>query len=49
MRSKVIAGKFKLGLEPIKRNISSNNSHVSIALTLNFNVKPWRSSSALKR
>ena len=42
MRSKVIAGKFKLGLEPIKRNISNNNSHVSIALTLNFNVTPWR-------
>ena len=38
-RSKVIAGKFKLGLEPMQRNISNNNSHVSIAFTLNFDVK----------
>ena len=38
MRSKVIAGKFKLGLEPLQRNISNNNSHVSIALTLNLDT-----------
>ena len=39
MRSKVIAGKFKLGLEQMQRNMSNNNSHVSIALTLNFSKK----------
>ena len=50
MRSKVIAGKFKLGFEQMQRIMSNNNSHVSIALTLNFSEKkPWRSSSALKR
>ena len=34
-----MAGKFKLGLKPLQRNISDNNSHVSIALTLNFDIK----------
>ena len=34
-----MAGKFKLGLEPMQRNISNNNSHMKIAFTLNSDVK----------
>ena len=39
MWSKIIAGKFKHGLESVQLNISSSSSHVSITLTLNLDIK----------
>ena len=39
MPNEFIAGKFKHVLQPLQLNMSNNNSHVSITLTLNFDIK----------